>query len=84
MAVLGKIFRRILTPLIDAASSLLARERLETLILVDDGRLLLARSQKRKSAGLVDLISWSTNDVDVMKMKRGVNNEWTRRSDSFA
>ena len=47
--------------LMDAASSLLASSGrrkvsdIETLILVDASRLLLARSQKRMSAGLVDL-----------------------------
>jgi len=57
-AVLGKIVRRILTPLIrNAASLLLPRERLET----------LKFERKEECGGLVDLISWSTNDVDVMK-----------------
>ena len=63
--VLRKIlWRGISTPLVDAARSLLGPSGckkvsdIETLIFVVGGRLLLARYQKRMSAGLVTLISW--------------------------
>ena len=54
----------------------------ETLILVDVGRILSAWFQKRMSAVLVALISWSRRLM--LSKWRCIDSGWTRRSDGSA